>query len=493
MRVLLINPPVTLFGKKQFWFPMPLSLAYLAAMLEQAGYEVSILDAPMESNKLEPLGDDLYRIGMSNEELAKEIARREPDLVGITCLSTPRFPNVVEVSRIVKKLDPSTPTVVGGAFPSSIPEFILKTPTIDYVIVGEGEHTFLELVKSLENKAKGFSHIDGLGFKMDGSIFVNPKTHFIDDLDSIPFPSRHLLNIEKYVGKPRIGYGKVKRQTSIITSRSCPFRCTFCDIHKVWGLKWRARNPKNVVDEIEHCITEYNMTEFSFEDDNFSIDRKRVEAICREMIQRKLDVTWNCPNGLHVNTLNADLLKSMRRAGFYACGLGIESGDPYILHEVMKKNISLERIRNVVSDCASLGIYVLGYFVIGMPGETRESIMRTIRFAKSLDLKEVGVAIATPFPGTSLYEDCVSKGYLKPIELFSEAEMARMGGGHPFFDTPDMKARELLGYVSLFYREFYKEKVMKEPLTYLKQIMRRPHMITEYAKNYLKTLRGACA
>jgi len=490
MRVLLINPPVTVFGKKEFWFPIPLSLAYLAAVLEQAGHEVSILDAAMESTRLENLGNDLYRVGMSNEELTKEIARKEPDLVGITCLSTPRFPNVVEITRIVKKLDSSIPTVVGGAFPSSSPEFILKTPSIDYVLVGEGEYPLLELVNSLENKTKVFSQIDGLGFKKNGSIFMNPKIHFVDDLDSIPFPSRHLLNIEKYVGNPRIGYGKKKRQTSIISSRSCPFRCTFCGIQKVWGTKWRARSPKNVVDELEHCITKYNITEFSFEDDNFSTDRKRAEAICKEIKLRKLDITWNSPNGLHVNTLNADLLKKMRDAGFYACGLGIESGDPHILHDVMIKNISLKRIRKTVSEFASLGIFVLGYFVIGMPGETRESIMRTIKFAKSLDLKEIGVAIATPFPGTLLYEDCVAKGYMKPIELFSEVEMTMMGGSYPFLDTPDMKAKDLTGYVSLFYRDFYKAKVLQNPLTYMKEIMKRPQMVTKYLQNTFETLRA---
>lgn len=235
MKILLINPPCNLKNRDYFVI-VPLSLAYLGAVLEREGYEVAILDAIAEDwRNVEFLTNDIYRRGLSWDAIEKRIEQYHPEVVGITCPFTLRFKNALEVAKIAKKVNPDIITIMGGMHPSALPADILSYPEIDFVIIGEGEYSFLELIKKLERGDAYFEKLDGFGFKKDGNITINPKKNYINDLDILPFPARHLLPMEKYFES---GTGRDKltraRQMSIITSRGCPYRCTFCSIHSVW-------------------------------------------------------------------------------------------------------------------------------------------------------------------------------------------------------------------------------------------------------------------
>ena len=484
MGILLINPPCTL-KNRDYFVTVPLGLAYLGAVLEQEGYEVAILDAIAEDwENVEFLTNDIYRRGLSWDAIEKRVKQYHPEVVGITCPFTLRFENALKVAKIVKKVNPDIVTVMGGMHPSVLPADVLCHPEVDFVIIGEGEYTFLALIKKLESGDTCFENLDGLAFRKDGNIAINPKTNYIKDLDSVPLPARHLLPMAKYFES---GSGRDKltraRQTSMITSRGCPYKCTFCSIHRVWGPTWRGRSANNVVDEIEEMVNTYKVRQISFEDDNLTRDRKRAEDIFNEIIRRKLDIIWDAPNGVVIKDLDKDLIQLMKKSGCIGLKLAIESGDPFILNRVIRKPLVLDRVKEIVSWCKELRLYTLAYFVLGMPGETKETVNRSIEFAKSLPLDEVSVYIATPFPGTWLYHECVEKGYLKmPYSHILAEDLAE---NYAIIETEYLSSNELQRLQSSFYYEFYKSKIFKNPSYYLARVIKEPRLIVKYIRNAL--------
>lgn len=487
MKILLINPPCNLKNHDYFVI-VPLGLAYIGAVLERDGHKVAILDTIAEDwRNVEFLTNEIYRRGLSWDKIEERIRQYQPDVVGITCPFTLRFKNALEVAKIAKKVSPDIITVMGGMHPSVLPYDVLSHPEIDFVITGEGEYSFLELVNELESNGDHFEKLDGLGFKKDCTVTVNQKKDYIGDLDILPFPARHLLPMEKYF-ESGTGRDTLTRaqQTSIITSRGCPYRCSFCSIHSVWGPKWRGRSVDNVVDEIEEIVSTYKVKQISFEDDNFAYDKKRAEGILNEILRRKLDILWDAPNGIAVKDLDRNLLQLMKRSGCIGLKLAIESGDPFILHRVMRKPLVLDKIKDTVNWCKELKLYTLAYFVLGMPGETEESVNRSIEFAKSLPLDEVNVYIATPFPGTWLYNECVSKGYLKMS--YPDIPAEDMAENYAIIETEHLSTAELQRLQSSFYYEFYKAKIFKNPAYYFTRIVKKPGLVLKYINNAKRSL-----
>lgn len=478
MKTLLICPPMTFLPNEKPRVVLPLGVAYLASFLEKNGREVKILDAVglgwCSQEIVLKSGRPLVRVGLTPSQIEERVATYHPDIVGISCLFSSQAHNAHEVAKLVKSVDKNIVTVFGGAHPSVIPEKILQDPNVDFVVIGEGELTMLELVKTIEVSGS-YSDIKGLAFKKDGEIVVNPRRPFIENIDELPYPARYLLPIEEYFRAAK-GHGaaeKKSRFTSMITSRGCPRNCIFCSIHTVWGHKWRPRSPENVVDEIEHLVKEYGVEEIHFEDDNLTLDPKRMEAICDGIVERGLDICWTTPNGVDINTLNKGLLKKMKDSGCYWLCFGIEHGDPYFREKVIGKPISAEHATNVIKWANELGIWTNGFFIIGLPGETPRTAQKTVDCAKALDLDFASFFIATPYPGTRLHKIAVERGYISEKQDWSAYKVLS-----PVMNLETMSKADLGAWLKKANRGFYKYRITKEISP--KKIIRRTKQIRSY-------------
>jgi anaerobic magnesium-protoporphyrin IX monomethyl ester cyclase len=432
-RIMLISPPVTrpenFSSKKLRVSPfIPLGLAYIAAMIEKTGkYEIKVLDALIEGNLHgREYKNKQIRYGMSDEEIHSEIHLYNPDIIGISCLFAAMEKDVSIVLSIAKNINKNIKTVLGGANASSGGKPFIETNTVcDFVLTGEGDLTFVELIESIKID-KGFDKIGGLMYRENGSVKVVPKTKYIEDLDSIPFPARHLLPMDKYleIATAHSGY-KNKPFTAMISSRGCPAKCSFCSLANHWGKVQRKRSAKNILDEIEYLIKEYGIKEIHFEDDNLTADKKRALEIFNGMIERKFNISWVVPSGMAIFSLDDELLEKMKESGCYSISLAIENANQDILTKLMNKPVDLKKVKPLVDKIRKLGMDARGFFILGFPGETKADMERTIQFAKELELDWSYFFLFSPLPETSIYKTCIEKGYMKesdfdPLRSFHE-------------------------------------------------------------------------
>lgn len=394
----------------------PLGLGYIAAVLEAMGKEVKIVDCLLEGWKTRvPLSQEIIRIGLLEEEIAAIIREFQPDMVSVNSQFTRQYKNAHEIYQIAKSINPDIITIAGGAHPTVLPEFAMKDPNLDFVVLGEGEETIRELVEAIENNPARISSIDGIGYRQDGAVYVNPKTRFIEDLDVLPSPAWHLMNVDHYFGLD-MSHGKrsCQRFFSIITSRGCPARCVFCTAFNVWGRRYRARSAEKVVDEIKILVNQYHIEELLIEDDNFTFDVKRAEEICNLIIEEKIRVKFDTPNGIAAYKLTPQLIYKMKQAGFERINIAIESGNQEALLKVIKKPLILEKVRTIVDYCHTIDLDVGTFFIIGIPGTTLSQMWDNYRFSRKLKLYSPFISVATPYPGSELYTICRDNGYLSP-------------------------------------------------------------------------------
>jgi len=404
MKILLINPP-QVFSKSQVAASVipPLGLMYLASVSQEKGYEVKIIDALVEApDKINGFDENTGYRGLNFDDIVR-LVPKDTDIIGISNLFTFAYPIVKELSKKIKeKFD--TPIVVGGAHPLALPEEVLKSSKIDYVIIGEGEQPFLDLCEFIRDK-RVIEDVSSLAFRKGNKIKRNPRKSYIEDLDKLPFPDRDLISLEKYYKVHEAHGPSQDRWTPIISSRGCPFECTFCT-SVLWDRRWRPRSAKNVVDEIEACVKKYRITEFHFEDENLTFNKKRMIEICDEIIKRKLKIKWQTPNGIRASVTDKETLKKMRKAGCYHITVAPESGSERVLNEIIRKHQNLEQVKNVVSWGKRYGMKVAAYFVIGLPGEKKEELIMSSNYANKLakmGLDEVVFSLFIPLPGSELY------------------------------------------------------------------------------------------
>ncbi|MEM2098282.1 MAG: radical SAM protein [Candidatus Bathyarchaeia archaeon] len=448
MRVCLINPPriqPKLWGKPSVY--QPIDLAYVAAVLEKR-HEVQIIDVPNEGwNQLEDF-DGKYRQGLSNEEIVARIKRFAPSVVVITVPFSGWSSTAFDVVALVKAVDRKIITVLMGLHASARPVECLKHSDVNFVVIGEPEETVFELVNVLEaGRTDMLKEVKGIGFVRDGETVITAHRPFIQDLDSLPFPARHLLPMKQFfeaAKKMPISGNLSKPSIRMLTSRGCPYGCIFCSNHIVMGKQWRARSPENVVAEIEHIIKTYGVRQIDFLDDNIAFDRKRLEAICDLLVEKRLDIEWCTPNGVRADSLDEELLGKMRKAGCVSILIAPESGVQRVVDEIIKKKQDLRKVEEVVIAAKKLGIKVGCFFIIGIIGETKEDIKATIRYAYKL--RDLGAdrfyfSYATPLYGTELYEQAVRGGYLKPT--FSDEALAEV---KPLIETSEFTCEDLLRF-----------------------------------------------
>jgi magnesium-protoporphyrin IX monomethyl ester (oxidative) cyclase len=425
-----------------------LDIAYVAAVLEKA-HAVSIIDCPTEGwRNLQEIDGIKYRLGLTQEQIADRIRDWKPDLVVISVPFSGWWRTAFEVSSAVKSVDEGIKTALIGLHPSAKPLESLAHPNIDYVVIGEPELTVQELAEKLEKgadaDAKDLRKVKGLGFTVDGEVIINPRRPVILDLDSLPFPARHLLPMKELfaaVKKTPIR-GEIRKPCArVLTSRGCPNNCIFCSNHIVMGKKWRGRSPENVVDELEELVRKFGVKQVDFEDDNLTFDRKRMEAICNLIIKRGLDIEWYTPNGVRADCLDETLLAKMRQCGCQRIMVAPESGVQRVVNEVIKKNQDLKRVEDAIVAARKVGIKVSCFFILGFIGETKEDIQATINYA--YHLRQLGAdrfyfSYATPLVGTELYDQAEKGGFLR-AGYSDEA----LSWAQPLIETPQFTANDL--------------------------------------------------
>jgi len=377
----------------------PLGLAYVAASLEKAGFQVEMLDN--------------YQLNEPIDYVKQAIQRLAPKIVGISCSSV-TYQRCIETAKIVKELLPSCKVVVGGWHPSYMPDSMLQHLEIDYVVMGEGENAMVELATLITKGAedKAIASIPGVACRYEGKTVKNaPK--IISDLDKVPYPARHLLPMHIY--DRRIGYLSAQPVDVMNVIRGCPYDCNYCETKKIWGHKCRAFSPLRVVEELEYMIKKYGSKGIYFIGDNFTINKKQTIELCQLIKAHGLDLQWACDT--RVDLISPDLLREMKSAGCRTIFFGIQSGSQRILDK-LNTHTSLEQIVQAIQLCRQEGIHVACSFMLGIPGETVEDMKTTYRFAKKLDPDWCTFYVFIACPESNLYEEVLRMGLYDRLEDF---------------------------------------------------------------------------
>jgi anaerobic magnesium-protoporphyrin IX monomethyl ester cyclase len=426
LKVVLVNPP-------QFTgYPQPpMGLALIAAVLEKHGFTASVLDANL--------------LRLKPEEIPSRIA--DADIVGLTAM-TPTIGAAMRIARHVKRAMPNVTIILGGGHATLLPKETLSSiPEVDILVVGEGENTVVRLLEALEH-GKQLDGVPGISYRQGNQIVHNQASQEDIDLDSLPFLAYHLLPWRSY--RPHPPHGRAYPFAALITSRGCPYQCSYCS-KPIFGSRFRAQSPDRVMSEITYYREQFATREIAFYDDVFTLDKERAHAIADEIIKSGIKVGWTCET--RVNLVDGELLRHMREAGCYGISYGIETASPEIL-DSLNKGISPRMVQEAVRLSKEAGLETTGYFMLGCPGETTETIEATIKFAKDLGLDFAQFSITVPFPGTKLYAEYLKNGgNAIPWESFvySRATMRRAGS----FVNAGISGEELDKWVSRAYRQFY--------------------------------------
>ncbi|MCJ7614644.1 B12-binding domain-containing radical SAM protein [Candidatus Bathyarchaeota archaeon] len=490
MKTLLINPPQTFFpGSDIPTANLPLGLLYVAAVLDEAGCKTEILDAFMTDLPFRKIGD-VTEVGMPYERIKEEIQRRKPDIVGIANPFTSQVEHAIKVVDIVKEVDPSILTVVGGPHVTVVPaEFLEETRNVDIVVIGEGEYTMLDIVRFFEGTKK-IDDIQGIAHRRDNKVVLNSPRPFTKNLDELPYPAYQLVDMEQYLDPKRIEYRSFQnRAVSMVTSRGCPFNCSFCSVHLHMGKTFRAHSVDYVVDHIEYLVNKYRVKTIYFEDDNLTFNIKRFEAICDTIIERDIKFQWETPNGVRADYLTLDLLKKMKKTGCQSVFVGVESGDQHVLDNIIGKSLRLKNVIKFAEMCKKIGLRTGAFYIIGFPGETKETMTNTVNFALMLKRKyDVGMHLlfATPSYGTRLYEECKQKGYIRGNLTPRAFAEVRQNWGLPLIETENFTATEVQEIASRAMKAYRKLSIInyiKNPKKTLKTALNQPNLVGKFIKN----------
>jgi len=403
-KVMITQPNYSQYGKRSWKMP-PYPLALLNACVKKY-FDTEIFDPDYNS--------------LNNEEIVKKLNLIKPDVVCIGTISTEFYECTTNMTQLIKETLPSCLIIEGGVLPTTALKVAMKDKNVDYWIIGEGEINFPQLLEQIDSNTPNFSNIDGLAYwDENGSAKINPKSGFLQDLDSIPFPDYGKLNYLNYGNhKIKFGQGVCARAfpyTTTISSRGCPFKCSFCAAPAVSGDKIRNRSAENVLKEIDYFY-ENGIREVIFLDDNFFVDRLRAIKILKGIIQRKKngrdDFVWKCCN-LMITLLNEEIIDLMLESGMYQMTVSIESGNESVLKDLIGKPMPLEKAMHLCQYAHKKGMEIIVNFVIGHPYETWNQIQDTVEFAGKVACDLVSFHIATPLPNTKLYEICVKEGFIK--------------------------------------------------------------------------------
>ncbi len=427
MDTLFVNPfPDYAAGINEATIYPPLGLLYMASVLRENKHKTKVIDANMAR--------------IPNEKVLEIVAEDSPACVGISAnIVTAKA--AADLADMIRKEYPDILLVAGGPLPSIRPEYFLKH--FDIVTIGEAENTMLEIAEK-KPKAK----IDGIAFMSGKKIVRTKPRELIEDLDSLPFPAYDLLTPHITTYKSR---ARRKPNIPIFTSRGCPFGCIFCN-KSIFGYKFRARSPENIIKEIDWLVKEYGVKQLDILDDNLTLDINRADKLFDKMIERDYKLVINCQNGVRADRLTPELVRKMKKVGVFKVGIGIESGDPEILKKI-KKDLDLEKVKEAIRMFRKEDIITYGFFIVGFPWDTEETMQRTIDFAKEANPHIANFMIAVPLPGTELYDHVEASG-----RFLRDVDQGICGGfyeGGVFFKPESISAEKVSEYYKKAYKKFY--------------------------------------
>jgi anaerobic magnesium-protoporphyrin IX monomethyl ester cyclase len=423
IKIALVNPPL-LPGMARHPPNVPIGLAYLAAVAEKSGHTVKVIDC--------------LPVDMDYDEMKREVAAFDPDIVGITSM-TATSPSALQAAHVLKESCPAALIVLGGPHATFTDiNTLSECADVDVVVRKEGEETLLELLGCVAKERK-FDEVAGITFRKNGKVVQTPDRPFIQNLDELPFPALKHFPLSKY----RI-FGK--SYLPIITSRGCPFQCSFCVTSRMVGKTFRARSPKNVADELEWLRDVHRAEAFVFYDDMLTFDKKRTYEICDEIKKRKVDLPWDCTT--RVDQVSRELLTKMREANCQEVFFGVESGCQQILDAVSKRT-SIELNEKAIRWAKEAGLFVALSVIIGYPGETRNTLKQTLDFIRRLKPDDAYLCVAMPYPGTEL------RALVEKLGWKMSSDWSRYDTMTPVFENPDLPSEEITRIRRIFYDSFY--------------------------------------
>jgi anaerobic magnesium-protoporphyrin IX monomethyl ester cyclase len=428
LKILLVRPPA--YSKSLKYpggprFGLPTSLLYLAAVLEKEQIEVKIYDALIDFSWENIDKDEIgnYHIGASWSIFGQKVLEQNPDIVGITNSFSDFFSYAIRAAEEIKARDVNIITVVGGPHATSSPEsFFFYSDSVDYIVRGEGEISFLQLIKSLIH-GNPINKVQGITYKEGKHLISTSRPPFIKNLDDLPFPAYHLVPMERYFDIVRESYPSrfmweyhgSEREVSLITSRGCPFHCIFCGNFLHMGRRWRYHSVAYILRHMELLISRYGVRHFHLEDDNIALNIRRLKRLLDGVQKKGWNITWDTPNGIRADGLTIEILRKIKGSGCTYLIIGIESGSQKVLDQIIRKKLVLEKVIQTSAYCKRLHLDLHGFFVVGFPGEGQKEIKKTFDFAKNLLWRYDVIphlCLARPLPGTELYKICEKKGYL---------------------------------------------------------------------------------
>jgi len=433
-RIMFVNPPIV--GAQHEWeqhlgSKLPaLGLCALAAYTRREGFDTALLDA--------------YNLGLSPESTMKKVLEFSPRYVGITATTATIF-LAAKFAELIKEQCPQIITVIGGSHVSAMPmETMQEFRAFDIAVVGEGEQAIVDILRLVEPFAD-LSNIKGVIYRGgDDSLKRTEKRSYLEDLDRLPFPAWDLLTDFPGLYRPSLTNYKKLPVASLVTSRGCPYKCTFCD-RSVFGNRWRSFSATYVVDLIKDLKAKYGIREISFYDDTFTVNKKRLHEMCEQFIKNNLNLSWSCLG--RVDLADTETLKLMKKAGCWLISYGIESATPEIL-SIYKKDISLSQIDKAVRLTKEAGILTRGFFIIGGPLETENTILQIKDLIHKIPLDDLHISFFTPIPGSEMYENADKYGRFNK-------EWSSMDVYEINFVPNDLNENLLLQYRSDLYRSFY--------------------------------------
>jgi len=447
MKILLVNTPIARRDILGQFAPIykdmkmvPTGLAYLASFVRQAGVGVQILDQ--------------YAECLPMNEVFLRIEKYSPDLIGYSA-TTPNYNAAVDFVQAIKNNFPGILTVMGGYHPSILPDETLDNPAVDFVIRDEGEVALTQLCGALDDKKKSFDHIDGLSYKSAGGHNHNKKAVSVD-VNELPFPAYDLLPMHLYSSPSYTKFALPVYQ--MIASRGCPYQCTYCiNAELNVSAKYRKRNIKSVVDEMEILVERFHAKQVQFWDPLFPLGKRHAQEFCEAIMRRGLHqrLVWNSTT--RAESLDEETIDVMVQAGCRGLGFGLESGVPELLQSVNKK-LDLEKIRRICKIGRKKGLVIAAGFILGFPGETKETAQRTIDYAKSLDLHYAQFSIMVPYPGTPLYKSLKKQGEIPAIEendYVRYNQSVGLTGLDPIYVPKGWTPAELKAVQKRAYTQFY--------------------------------------
>lgn len=457
MRVLLIAPP-RLPNLKECTGSIPTSLLYLASALRSGNHTPVVHDLSIATGLTTDSREDL------TEALQKSIDQFSPELFAITCLTTLHYQSVVHIAKLLREYYPKTKIVVGGVHPSLFPkEILINCDYIDYVVIGEGEEQITQLANalSINGSCVDLSHIQSFAWRKHGEIVYQPRKSFLADLDKLQDPAWDLINFSDYHSEHSQWNNpknlSFKLAVPILSSRSCPFNCNFCAAYRTMGRKFRMRSPVRVVDEIQRLYERFGENYFSFIDDNMNLDKNNILQICSEICRRNLVIQFETLSGIHIESLNNEVIDALEQAGCVFVRLPFEHGNDYIRNEIIGKRLDRKKIYDVCSAFNKKpNIRTAGMFIMGFPEDTCETLEDTRKMILDLQLDLCWVFNLLPFPGTRLFEQASKDGLLlhnyNLDRLWAgETSMDLTQGDSPFYIKPyAMSVEELMKYRIIF-------------------------------------------